>query len=196
MTPEEIQAMAKGLAEGQALWYLLSAITGGAVTGLGSYLAEKSKNRATKEDIANITKAVEEAKKTYIREIEDLKATHQLRHVAAEKRMHAHQQAYVQWHVLSKNLKASEEEWEKLIDATNAWYVENCFYLGKEARRAIVLSVNFFKYCRQEFAAGHQRAADDWYSRACEKVAALFNEVALPSLSAEDIKTELASKPA
>ena len=55
MSPEEIQAMAKGLAEGQAVWYLGSAVIGGAITGLTAYLAEKGKNRATKEDIAGIT---------------------------------------------------------------------------------------------------------------------------------------------
>lgn len=63
MTPEEIQAMAKGLAEGQALWYLGSALIGGAVTGLTAYLAEVGKNQATKEAFKDVRERLRQTNK-------------------------------------------------------------------------------------------------------------------------------------
>lgn len=63
MSPEEIQAMAKGLAEGQAVWYLGSAVIGGAITGLTAYLAEKGKNQATKEAFAEVREQLKQTNK-------------------------------------------------------------------------------------------------------------------------------------
>lgn len=69
MTPEEIQAMAKGAFGGQALWYVLSACVGAAAAGFGAYLAQKGKNRAASEDFQEVlrqqrstTEAVEQIK--------------------------------------------------------------------------------------------------------------------------------------
>ena len=40
---------------------------------LGSYFREKGRNTATKEDIANITRKVEEVKTEYVKDVEALK---------------------------------------------------------------------------------------------------------------------------
>lgn len=138
MTPEDIQAMAKGLAEGHALWYLLSAIIGGAITGLGAYLAEKGKNRATREDIGAITRQVENAREEFNSRLEDLKAHHQLRLIAAEKRLHAHQDAY------TKCIQIYDAVWmgdkDGLVNAVQQleiWYPKNCVFLSPKSRQAI-----------------------------------------------------------
>lgn len=142
MTPEEIQAMAKGLAEGQALWYLLSAIIGGAITGLGGYFAEKGKNRATKEDVATITREVEQVRAEFSRGVEDLKAHHQLRMVAAERRLQAHQEAHTHWQkLISATLQQERPEVMQKMLAAKAWYIENCIYLTGASRQA------FLKIC-------------------------------------------------
>ena len=73
-----------------------------------SYLSEKGKNLATKEDIAEITKQVEGAKEIYstrLKELEhqnalvleQLKAQQQLRLAAVERRLAAHQEAFTLW---------------------------------------------------------------------------------------------------
>lgn len=135
MTPEEIQAMAKGLAEGQALWYLLSAVIGGAIAGLGGYLAEKGKNRATKEDIATITREVEEVRNEFIRGVEDLKAHHQLRMVAAERRLQSHQEAFTHWVEITSALYwKKDSEVEKRARDCSEWFNKNCIYLAPESR--------------------------------------------------------------
>ncbi|MFZ7320473.1 hypothetical protein ACLS0R_14910 [Comamonas jiangduensis] len=139
MTPEDIQAMAKGLAEGQALWYLLSAIIGGAITGFGAYLAEKGKNRATKEDIAVITHEVEKVRDEFGRGLEDLKAHHQLRMVAAERRLQAHQEAYTHWqNLVSAILQLEKHQTFQLASEAKTWYVKNCIYLTQTSRQAFV----------------------------------------------------------
>lgn len=142
MSPEEIQAMAKGLAEGQAVWYVLSAIIGGLITGAGAYLAEKGKNRATKEDIGQITQAVEAVKSEFSEKLEDLKAHHQLRMVAAERRLQAHQEAYTHWQGLydaALSLGPDIDGPAKLkneIGLSRNWYLKNCIFLGPRSRTA------------------------------------------------------------
>lgn len=68
MTPEQIQAMVKGAVEasgGPAWWvYLLLIFCACVGSYFGSYLGEKGKNNATKEDIAAITEKVEAVKVT------------------------------------------------------------------------------------------------------------------------------------
>lgn len=148
MSPEEIQAMAKGLAQGQAIWYLASAVTGGAITGLAAYLAEKGKNRATKEDIGEITRAVEETRKDFNRQLEDLKAHHQLRLVAAEKRIQAHQQAYAHWLELQKSIVFDDESWTTLREEGRTWYANNCMFLTSNSRRVFATAIAGFDRLR------------------------------------------------
>lgn len=135
MTPEEIQAMAKGLAQGQAVWYVLSAFAGGAIAGLGTYLAEKGKNRATKEDIAAITTKVKEVEDVFNRGLSNLNAHHQLRMVAPERRMQAHQEAFEWWANISESLlKGGWEDSKMQCIAAESWYKMNCLYLAEKSR--------------------------------------------------------------
>ena len=73
-----------------------------------SYFSEKGKNLATKEDIGEITAAVESVKEDYTKRLkelehqnalvlEQLRMNQQLRLAAVEKRMAAHQEAFALW---------------------------------------------------------------------------------------------------
>lgn len=135
MTPEEIQAMAKGLAQGQAVWYVLSACIGGAITGLGAYLAEKGKNRATKEDIRDITRAVKEVEAGFNEKLADLQAHHQLRMVAAERRLQAHQEGFTHCIEMSSAISITHRAYEESLAALN-WYNANAVFLGEKSRVA------------------------------------------------------------
>lgn len=79
MTPEDISfiykhAAAYGVAGivGLGLVYLI------ARHAIGGYLGEKGKNLATREDLAHLTKIVEDVKAPYAQLQEELKARHQL----------------------------------------------------------------------------------------------------------------------
>ncbi len=143
MTPDEIQAVARGIAEGigGAPWtvYLLSAIAAGGASFCGTYFSEKGKNLATREDIGALTEKVEAVKTEYIKQIEDFKAHHQMRMVAAEKRLEAHQQAFLQWRVLDDAMaNASMEILYATIQDCHEWYDQNCVYLAPTSRDAYV----------------------------------------------------------
>lgn len=187
MTPEEIQAMAKGLAEGQALWYLGSAVIGGAITGLTAYLAEKGKNLATKEDIAKITREVEEVRDQFIRGVEDLKAHHQLRMVAAERRLQVHQEAYTHWQNLqSAVIQLTKPQAFQLADEAKHWYVRNCIYLTEASRQAFVKTWT----CVYEYYVNNDQLPPDYFIRVTHALQAQGNvflrEVELPELRAID----------
>jgi hypothetical protein len=87
-----------------------------------SYLQEKGKNLATKEDIAQITKQVEEVKDLYAK----------LRLAAVDRRLAAHQEAFVLWRRLMS--KVHSEEVHKVVLECQAWWEANCLYLNADAR--------------------------------------------------------------
>ncbi|MEK9802649.1 MAG: hypothetical protein VW475_04480 [Curvibacter sp.] len=108
-----------------------------------SYLNEKGKNLATKEDIAAITKQVEDVKELYstrLKELEhqnalvleQLRAQQQLRLAAVERRLAAHQEAFTLWRRLIG--AAHSEGVHTLVLECQDWWEKNCLYLGAEAR--------------------------------------------------------------
>ncbi len=192
MTPQEIQEMAKELAEGQAIWYVLSACIGGAIAGLGTYLAEKGKNRATKEDIAAITAKVKDVEDVFNRGLADLNAHHQLRMVAAERRLDAHQKAFFQWQKIHTSIVAGR--WKEALERSESameWFDSNCVFLTASTRSA------FFNAVRA--AVFHVSASDslgsntELYTKNLETIkgagSIILRDVNLPELGAEFMPT-------
>jgi hypothetical protein len=101
---------------------------------LKAYLAKKGDNLATKEDIGAITREVEEVKDEFNRRLEDLKAHHQLRMVAAERRLQAHQEAFTLWSDLMGATYKDHETLTVAIEQCRSWYRTNCIYLGSASR--------------------------------------------------------------
>jgi hypothetical protein len=105
---------------------------------LASYFDEKGKNLATKEDIAEITHKIEAVRLQYTDITEALKARHQLRLAAIDKRLQAHQEAFTHWRRLTWVKK------EELVDALMAgqsWWEQHCLYLEPDVRRALMQSL-------------------------------------------------------
>ena len=126
VTPEQIQAMAKGIAEaavGPTWWVYCMLIAASALAAyLGTYLREKGKNLATSEDISKITDKVEEVKRQHQEVIENLKAGHQLRMLAAERRLQAHQEAFVLWRKILRSDPADWKECWPVIQECQSWW--------------------------------------------------------------------------
>lgn len=142
MTPEQIQAMAKGLVEGQAIWYVLSACIGGAIAGFGTYLAEKGKNRATKEDIAAITLEVKKVEDVFNRGLADLNAHHQLRMVASERRLQAHQEAFDCWRLLYVGVNTGRYEvTQQYSIKCMQWLFGNYMFVEEKARADFSIAI-------------------------------------------------------
>lgn len=192
MTPDEIQAMAQGIAEasgGSVQWigYLIAAIAGGGFAFLGGYLAEKGKGRATKEDVATVTDLVEEVRSEYLKELEDLKAHHQLRMVAAEKRLLAHQQAHLWWVKLNYEFEnGSLQILEDQASLCKEWYDENCVFLAPTSREAFVDMYCSVLDARKEMAKGDEadQALIDENETRFERARVTFlHDVELPHMS-------------
>ena len=110
-----------------------------------AYVAEKGKNLATREDIAEITRRIEEVKATYVIQtkalehqnallLERIKGTQALRMAAAEKRLAAHQDAFSLWRKLFFSVHSDKVH--KVVLECQSWWEQNCLYLSAEARDA------------------------------------------------------------
>ena len=173
-------------------WWLYPLILVIAAVGafLGSYLKKKAENVATKEDIEEITKKVEDIRTQYSEQLESHKASlqlsNQLKLAALDKRLQKHQEAYSLWRKLFFNLR-KEEKIGPSIDECQKWWNENCLYLSDEARSAfhtaIFLAVDFRNIPRTD-----SKEIKEWFNlikAAAEKIVEAVN---LPSLGEDEIK--------
>ena len=102
-----------------------------------SYLSKKADNLATREDIAAITREIEEVKNSYAVLLEGTKTRNQLRMAALEERLRAHQEAFALWRGL--NRVAHDADGSTLrpeIQKCQDWWDRNCLYLTSESREA------------------------------------------------------------
>ena len=101
-----------------------------------SYLSEKGRNLATREDIGEITRKVEGIRTQYTALVEELKARHQLRLAAVDRRLQAHQEAFALWR---KVMSATHtEEIGGVVIECQTWWENNCIYLEPSVRGAFV----------------------------------------------------------
>lgn len=103
---------------------------------LGSYLSEKGKNLATREDIEQITRLVENVKAPYNELLEELRARHQLRLAAIDRRLQAHQEAFALWRELLGATHTPDVG--TTVIKCQSWWEQNCLYLEPEVRQAFV----------------------------------------------------------
>ena len=113
---------------------ILVLIVSGAGAYLGSYLKQRGKNLATKEDIADITDKVEAIRAVYAADLEDRKASHQLRTACLERRMVAHQEAYTLWRKLVGHVH--HDDCPEVVRECQNWWDKNCLFLDAAPREA------------------------------------------------------------
>jgi hypothetical protein len=105
---------------------------------LPSYLSEKGKNLATKEDIEDITEKIESVKSQYSVLLEELRVKHQLRLAALDRRLQAHQEAFTLWREVFGATHTNEVG--PVVMKCQAWWEKNCLYLEPKVREAFVAS--------------------------------------------------------
>ncbi len=133
MTPEELAAL-KGMLTG----FGSGALAAGAIAFLfvrhymSAYLLEKGKNLATREDIEEITEKVEAIRAQHASLVEELKARHQLRLAAVDRRLHAHQEAFTLWRKLMAVVHSDQVI--KVVQECQTWWEQNCVYLEPKVR--------------------------------------------------------------
>lgn len=103
-----------------------------------AYLSKKADNLATREDIAGITEEVERVRNQYSILLEELKAKHQLRLAALDRRLQAHQESFSLWRELYAKSRTPEQG--DAVLKCQKWWEENCLYLEPKVREAFVAS--------------------------------------------------------
>ncbi len=169
----------------------LGAIVAAVVTALllkhylPAYLNEKGKNLATREDIAAITREVERVRNEYGALLEEVKARHQLRLAAIDRRLQAYQEAFTLW----RSLITGPEQSGKAVIECQTWWEKNCLYLEPGVRQAFVVAYSN-AHLRAEFVRAH--ADSKLITEAWDKVKAfpdiLFAAIQLPGLSELETK--------
>ncbi len=148
-----------------------------------SYLGEKGKNLATKEDIAEITRKVEGVRHEYNALVEELKARHQLRMASLDRRLQAHQEAFTHWRRLRSN------DPDDAILACQTWWEKNCLYLEPNVRQAFVVAYTN-EHNRSQFVkiGADSKLISDAWDKVMEFPNILFEAIKLPPLSETESK--------
>jgi len=100
-----------------------------------SYAAEKGKNLATREDIQEITRKIEDVKHQYNTLLQLQSQHHQLRMAALDRRLQAHQEAYTLWWKVFGAVHDPQRIGPAVMECQE-WWTKNCLYLNAEARDA------------------------------------------------------------
>ena len=183
MTPEELAAL-KAMLTGFGVGALLA----GGVAYLAvkhflpSYLSEKGKNLATREDIEEITRKVEGVRTQYLSLVEELKARHQLRMAAVDRRLQAHQEAFTIWRGVMASTHT--EEVGKVVIECQSWWEKNCVYLEPTVREAFVTAYGA-AHSHNSLVKGRAEVAliqSNWKS-ITDFPNVLFQAIQLPALS-------------
>lgn len=150
---------------------------------VSAFIAEKGKNLATRQDIEEITNKIEGVRIQYTLLAEELKARHQFRLAALEKRLEVHQQAFTLWRKLLTFLY--KDEIVDVVMECQTWWNANCIYLEAPVRSSFIQAYS---------AAGDHKSllngsADsqvikDNYKIITDFSKILFESVQLPALSA------------
>ena len=172
-------------------WIYVLIIAFSAIGGfLGAYLKKKAENLATKEDIEDITKKIEDIRSQYSKQLElhkaSLQLSNQLKLAALDKRLEKHQEAFTLWRRLLFSLR-DEDKIGSAIDESQKWWDKNCLYLSDEARSAfhtaVILAVDFRNLPRTD-----PEMIREWFDKINEAGKKIVEAVNLPPLSEDKIK--------
>jgi hypothetical protein len=167
---------------------------------MSSYLGEKAKNLATKQDIATITREVEQVKAEFQQArdalqhgnelaLKSLDYEHQLRLAALERRLDVHQAAYARWWNLHSRMDSAFAH--DVAVECQSWWAENNLFLAPAARKAFqdaYLAVSFMAQLKDLQDA---QSVQDWREHRATVMQAgnvIAEAVALPPLQVKDIE--------
>ncbi len=188
MTPEEIRFLI-GIVGGFGVGATVAGVVVFSILKyyIPSYLSEKGKNLATKEDIAEITREIEGVRVQYSMLVEEFKARHQLRMAALDRRLQAHQEAFTYWRELFGNTHT--EEVGKSVIECQGWWERNCIYLEPKVRQGFVDAYSA-AHSHNQLVRGRANVEDiqkNW-ARITKFPDILFEAIQLPPLTEGEVK--------
>jgi hypothetical protein len=151
------------------------------------YLARKADNLATREDIAAITNEIERVRSEYAVLIEQLKARHQLRMAALDRRLQAHQEAFELWRELFG--ATNTDGIGKVVMKCQSWWEKNCLYLEPKVREAFVAAYSsaHMHHTLVQGRADSKDIRENW-GTITRFPNTIFEAIQLPALSEAELK--------
>jgi hypothetical protein len=119
---------------------VVSFCVGVATTAIGaymrSYLTKKGENLATREDITDLTKKVEDVKAVFSRALQRDAQEHELSMAAIDKRLEVHQEAFARSFQLY--FTTHDDDGRAKAAVHLQWWREHCLYLSESSSAAFV----------------------------------------------------------
>lgn len=153
---------------------------------LPGYLTEKGKNLATTEDIADITKIVEDIKVGNSVLLEELKSKHQLKLAAIDRRLEVHQEAFTLWRELMK--KTHSDEIGNTVIKCQEWWERNCLYLEPSAREAFSMAYHSAQSHRDFLQTRNRKLVERNFASIMNAGQTILEAVKLPHLTETELK--------
>lgn len=149
------------------------------------YSKTKGKHLAEKEDVALLTRLVEDVKQQNALALEGLKGENLLRLAAAERRLQAHQEGFVHWRAMLKLLY--EGDLGSAVVEAQTWWERNCLFLTPGARDAFNLAYFAARSVRlNSRQTGAHEAEEMWLKKFMAAADELVEGVSLPSLGSRE----------
>lgn len=149
------------------------------------YSKTKGKHLAEKEDVALLTRLVEDVKQQNAVALEGLKGNNLLRMAAAERRLQAHQEGFVHWRAMLKLLY--EGDLDSAVVEAQTWWERNCLFLTPGARDAFNLAYLAARSVRlNSRQPGAHEVEEMWLKKFMAAADELVEGVSLPSLGSRE----------
>ena len=170
---------------------------------LTAYFGKKGENLATREDIGEITRKIENAKLETQQRFEELAQAnravlqrqgqrHELSMAAIDKRLAVHQEAFARCFQLY--FQAHEEASADLAEQSLQWWRENCLYLSANSNTTFVRACVAAGMHRGLIDKVPQEALEDNWSRIDGSWETIAAEVDLPQIGAGARTADLDAK--
>ncbi|WGL17167.1 hypothetical protein PVT68_02420 [Microbulbifer bruguierae] len=117
----------------------LAVLFGGLTVMVTAYFRERGKLQAMSEKMDIVTRAIEGVKQEYAFALEAVKSQNQVRIVAAERRLEAHQGAFALWMRLFSSIHTKEVQ--DVVRECLVYWSKNCVYMEPLAREAFYSAI-------------------------------------------------------
>jgi hypothetical protein len=176
---------------------------------MSSYFGEKAKNLATKQDIAAITREVEQVKAEFQQArdaqqhgnelaLKSVDFEHQLRLAALERKLDAHQGAFTHWWELQGKVHGNRDEAWSAVRACQDFWVRHNVFLTPEARQAFYdayfAAQNLIHLRDEPKDAESLRLLREWSATVAKAGNVIAQAVALPPFQLERLGSVTATE--
>jgi hypothetical protein len=169
---------------------VISLLTSYAGAYFAGYIRKKGENRAMAENLDQLTRLVEDIKHEHAMMMERFRADQTHRFLAADKRLEAHQQAFIHWRAMWDAVRSPRVD--NVTQQASVWWNEHCLYLDDPARKAFIQGISSIRGWweltkpdnrQPEHEHEHVATADHLWNEFFKVPEAIFKAARVPELA-------------